>query len=65
MSLRIFHIVFVVASILLSLLLGVWGIRFYLLAGGARWLGFGVLFFVVGLGLVIYGVRVWEKLKEV
>ena len=65
MSLRVFHIVFIIASIILSIWVGVWAIRFYQGAGGMSWLAMAVIFFALAVALVLYGVRVWEKLKEV
>lgn len=65
MSLKIFHIVFIVASIAISAGVAVWGVRFYL-AGGPMWgLVLAVVFLALGAVLVLYGVRAWAKLKEV
>lgn len=65
MSLKIFHIVFIVASILISAGVAGWGVRFYL-AGGPFWaLVLAVVFLALGVALVMYGLRVWVKLKEV
>jgi hypothetical protein len=64
MSLRIFHIVFVLASILLSLFVAAWGFRQYSDAGSQAGLILGCVFLLSGFALVIYGVRVFRKLKE-
>jgi hypothetical protein len=64
MSLRIFHIVFVTVSVLLAIFVGVWGVRTYLATREAGWLALGILFFVSGAVLVVYGTRVYRKLKE-
>lgn len=65
MSLKVFHIVFIIASIAISAWVAVWGVRFYL-AGGAMWgLVLAVVFLALGAALVLYGMRAWAKLKEV
>jgi hypothetical protein len=57
MSLRFFHIVFVAASVLLCLFVGLWGVRQAnpMLA---------IVFFPSAIVLAIYGKRVFTKLKE-
>ena len=64
MSLRIFHIVFVVVSVLLALFVSVWGIRAYMMTKEASWLALGILFLASGCALIVYGQRVYRKLKE-
>jgi hypothetical protein len=64
MSLRIFHIVFVTVSVMLALFVGIWGIRAYLATREAGWLALGIVFLASGAVLVVYGKRVFRKLKE-
>jgi hypothetical protein len=65
MSLRIFHIIFVVVCVLLALFVAVWGFRSYLVMHNSTGLVLGLLFFASGVALVVYGVKVFEKLREV
>lgn len=65
MSLRIFHIVFITASVLLCLFGGVWGVRGYVANHDAMALGLGVLFLACGVALIVYGARTFRKLKEI
>jgi hypothetical protein len=64
MSLRIFHIIFVVVSVLLCLFVGVWGIRHYGVEHDGSSLALAVIFLGCGAALVVYGFRVYRKLKE-
>ena len=64
MSLRIFHIVFIVASVLLSLFVAVWGFRTYAAEHDRSAFAVGALFAFVGVALVAYGVRAYGKLRE-
>ena len=63
MSLRIFHIVFVVVSIGLSLFVTAWGIRQWVDEKSLSALVVGLLFLLSGIVLTIYGARVFRKLK--
>ena len=56
MSLRIFHIVFVAACVLLSLFVGLWGVR-------QANLVLAIVFFPAAVLLAYYGRRVFVKLK--
>ena len=64
LGLKGFHIFFIVASILLALGVGAWGVQRYLEEGSRMGLGMGVLFFVVGFVLMVYGVRYFGKLRR-
>ena len=57
MSLRIFHIIFVMICVALSIWVGVWGIR-----NGA--IAIAVVFFASGAALVFYGTKVYGKLRD-
>lgn len=65
MSLKVFHIVFVTASILLAFGFGFWSIEQYLHVGGMSNLAFGIVSPVVGIALVFYGKAVWKKLQSI
>ena len=64
-SLKAFHIVFIVASILLSIGFGVWALLGFLDAGGAFTLIVALASFGVGVLLVAYGIRFVHRLKHV
>ena len=63
MSLRIFHIVFVVVSIALCLFVTAWGLRLYVDEKNLSGLVLAAIFLLSGVGLSVYGVRVSKKLK--
>ena len=58
MSLRIFHIIFVSASVALCLFVSMWFFREHNLP-------MAVLFLVSAGALVVYGKKVFRKLKEI
>lgn len=58
MSLRAFHILFIIVTVLLCLFVGLWGLR-----NGS--VALGVTFFVVGAVLIEYGRRFFRKLREI
>jgi hypothetical protein len=64
MSLKVFHIVFVIICVGLSLWVGVWGIRDYLSERSVGALSLGILFLFSGLVLVLYGRKAFEKLRD-
>ena len=64
MSLRAFHIAFIVVSIALSLVVTVWGVREFLGASSGAALAVGCLAALTGVALVIYGTRFFRKLQE-
>ena len=64
MSLKQFHIFFITLSILLCISFGVWGLRSYAEdGGGGTDLVLGLLAFIAGAVLIVYGVKVFQKLK--
>jgi hypothetical protein len=65
MSLKAFHIVFVVCVVLLAFFFGAWLLRQYSLTGGAGDLCGGVLSILCGLGMIWYGRAVLRKLKHI
>ena len=64
MSLKIFHIVFIVVCVGLSLWVGVWGIRDYMQERSVAALTLAILFLLSGLALVVYGRKAFEKLRD-
>ncbi len=64
MSLASFHILFIGMSVLLAAVCGLWGIRAFVAEGSASGLAFGILSLLAVPVLVVYGVRVRRKLKE-
>ena len=64
MSLKAFHIVFIVVCVALCAFVAVWGIREYLAARDTGSLVLAVVFICSGVVLVVYGVRTFRKLKD-
>ena len=64
MSLRAFHIVFVIVTILLSLGVALWGIREFTQERSTSALALGVLFLALSVGMMIYGKKVFVKLRD-
>jgi hypothetical protein len=64
LSLRSFHVVFIIGSIALSLGVGVWGTRQYLAQSSLQGLALAVIFFLAGALLAIYAVRYFGKLRS-
>jgi len=57
MSLKAFHILFVTISCLLAFGFGVWSLQ----TGGKAT---SVLAFAAGIGLIIYGIKFYQKIKK-
>jgi amino acid transporter len=64
MSLRVFHIIFIIVSVMLCLFVGMWGIREYLASRSGSGLTIGCVFLIFGFALVVYGKNAYRKLKE-
>jgi peptidoglycan/LPS O-acetylase OafA/YrhL len=64
LSLRSFHLFFIAASFLLSVAVGVWGYQSWRNTGAAGDLALGGVFFVVGILLALYGLKVRKKLRD-
>jgi hypothetical protein len=66
MSLKAFHILFIIASTVLTLGFGIWSIREYA-RGGATGveLGFGIASLLLSMGLVWYGRYFLRKLRHI
>ena len=65
MSLKTFHLVFIVACVLLALGLGAWSFAAYASTGKAADLVFGLGWLVAGAALVAYERLVLRKLKHI
>ena len=65
MSLRIFHIIFVIVSIMLTAFVGVWGIHEYVVTRNTSALTLAIVFIIGGVVMVLYARRVVDKLKEI
>lgn len=65
MSLRFFHIVFIIASVLLAFGFGIWCLRRYAEEPETLNLIFGVASLVTGVLLIGYGIAVFKKLKKI
>lgn len=65
MSLKAFHICFVISSIILSFLFTGWCARQYALAGGWENLILGIVGLLSAVGLIFYLKRVLRKLKNI
>lgn len=63
LSLRSFHLFFIAASVLLAAWVGVWGVQSYLTTRSVGNLLLGVVFFLLGFVLLLYGRRVRRKLR--
>jgi hypothetical protein len=64
MSLRIFHIVFVVVTTLTSLYVAIWGLRQFAETRNTMGLILALIFIPTAIALVVYGRKVFVKLKE-
>ena len=64
MSLRIFHIVFISASIGLSAFVAIWGGREFLATRSSASLVLTIAFMVCGVLLVAYAERAFRKLRH-
>ncbi|CAM2064310.1 hypothetical protein SCOR_03005 [Sulfidibacter corallicola] len=62
MSLKAFHVFFILISILMTTLVVGWSVRAFKMTNDMSHLGFGCLFFILGLGLTGYAVKI---LKDV
>jgi hypothetical protein len=65
MSLKAFHLIFIIASIILAFGFGVWLVAQYFSAGGVLNLIFAVLSFAAGVGLIFYERYFLKKTKDV
>jgi hypothetical protein len=64
MSLKGFHIVFIILSTLLALGIGAWCIWVNLVEGEPVYLAGAIFSFVVAVALMVYGVWFYRKMKR-
>ena len=64
MSLRAFHIVFIIVTVVLSLYVALWGIREFAQERSNMGLVLGILFLITAVGLMVYGKKAFAKLRE-
>lgn len=65
MSLRVFHIFFITVSVLFAFGFGWWGLHTYFQhTERASMLSLGVASFLVGAALIVYGIKVFQKLMR-
>ncbi|MCH7959305.1 MAG: hypothetical protein IID08_04215 [Candidatus Hydrogenedentes bacterium] len=64
MSLKTFHIVFIGAATLVSILFSLWSLREYLDSGGLGFAATACCGIVLSAGLLYYGVRFVKKLRD-
>jgi hypothetical protein len=64
MSLRAFHIVFIIVTVLLSVFVSLWGIREFTEERSSMGLVLAIVFLISAVGLMIYGKKAFTKLKE-
>ncbi|HEX8619120.1 MAG TPA: hypothetical protein VF911_16180 [Thermoanaerobaculia bacterium] len=64
MSLRAFHIIFIIVTVALSLYVALWGIRQFAAERDTAALALGLLFLVTAGALTVYGKKAFAKLKE-
>ena len=65
MSLKAFHIVFIVASTLLAVFFAIWAFNDYFASGARIDLVYGAGSGIAAVGLVIYGIIFLKKLKHI
>ena len=64
MSLRAFHIVFIIVTVALSLYVALWGFREFARERNGGALALAIVFLIAAVALVIYGKKAFAKLKE-
>jgi lipopolysaccharide export LptBFGC system permease protein LptF len=64
MSLRVFHIVFVIVTILLSVYVALWGIREFTQERSGMALTLAILFATMAVVMMVYGKKVVRKFRE-
>lgn len=64
MSLRAFHIVFIIVTVVLSLYVALWGIREFAQEKSSMGLVLGILFLITAIAGMVYGRKAFTKLKE-
>jgi len=63
MSLRSFHVIFIICSIILAVLFGCWAIGQYQLIGTLGYIWTAVASFLTAIALIIYEVMFLKKVR--
>ncbi|HET7712697.1 MAG TPA: hypothetical protein VFL80_12265 [Thermoanaerobaculia bacterium] len=64
MSLRIFHVVFIVVCVGFSIFVGVWGFQEYSATRSVGALALAIVFLGAAGALILYGKKAFGKLRE-
>ena len=64
MSLKAFHILFIIASILMGFGVGSWCLVRWHNGEGDSFLGLGIVFLIAGIVLLAYSRHIMQKLKK-
>lgn len=64
MSLRAFHIVFIIVTVVLSLYVALWGFREFAHDRSVMGLTLAILFLITAIGGMVYGKKAFTKLRE-
>ncbi len=64
MSLKAFHIVFIISAVLMDLGFGILSFKNYIAESSSTYLVLGLLSFVFGIALIGYGVWFLQELKK-
>jgi uncharacterized membrane protein YozB (DUF420 family) len=64
MSLRAFHIIFIIVTVVLSLYVALWGFREFAQERSQMGLVLAILFLLTAVGGMIYGKKAFAKLKD-
>ncbi len=64
LSLRSFHLFFIAVSVALSVMVGVWGVQSWMATKQPGDISLGGFFFVAGVVLSVYGLKVRRKLRD-
>jgi hypothetical protein len=64
MSIKGFHIVFIIFSTLLAIGIGLWCVWVDLTVGEPVYLGGAIASFVSAIGLIVYGILFYRKMKR-
>jgi hypothetical protein len=64
LSLRSFHLFFISISVALSAMVVAWGVQSWLASRQPGDLALGGFFFVAGIVLAVYGLKVRKKLRD-
>ncbi|MBI5473421.1 MAG: hypothetical protein HY961_13835 [Ignavibacteriae bacterium] len=65
MSLKAFHIFFIIASIVLALGFAIWEVNRYTSSGEVLELFAAIVAVLMAIGMIAYGIRFMRKLKNV